>query len=187
MSFPVFKQNMLLFMQNQEAISSYGDFAKKLTIEYDMTIRRGFQTVNNVPVLKSNTELVETMVNLACSSELQKKSGTSDIINKIGKAIVSYWTGCTLNNFPTPIVPATGAVQNISTTSALVLNPGQFPNITPVTPTLDSGLFLDMLIAGMQIHLTTLSGVYNTISIYPGAPTPPPAPGIVTWNTFTVP
>lgn len=187
MSFPIFKQNMLLFMNNQEAISSYGDFAKKLTLEYDALIRRGFQTVNNVTIATSNMQLMETLVNAACAQELAKQSGNSGILDGIGRAVIGYWTGATLVNFPPPIIPATGAVYNLATTTASVLNPGTWPTLGPAAPTLDSGTFLDLLIAAMQIHLTSLSGMYITISVYPGWPAVPAAPGVVLWNGYTIP
>ena len=36
MSLEIFKQNMLSYMQNQAGINSYGEFAKKLTLEYGL-------------------------------------------------------------------------------------------------------------------------------------------------------
>jgi hypothetical protein len=48
-------------------------------------------------------------------------------------------------------------------------------------------MFLDRLIMAMQMHLTTVSGLYITISMYPGFPLIPPAPGILTWTGFTIP
>lgn len=186
MSLEVFKNNMLTYMQNQDGIQSFGDFANKLTTEYDLLVRRSYQTVNNVNVLQTNTELMETMVNLALAEALQKRKGTHTIINELGKGIVAYWTGATLNNLPVPTIPAQGAFQNIQTTSALVTNPGTFPEIGPQIPTDNSGIFLDLLISSIQVHLLSIEGVYNTISLYPGFPTVPPSPGILLWKGFTV-
>lgn len=187
MSFQIFKDSMLLYMQNQQGIKSYDAFAHKLTSEYDFTIRRGFQTINNVSVLKTNTELMHTLVNLALTSAIQKREGLHTIINDIGKGILGYWTGATLNLASVPIIPATGTVQNISTTAALVSNPGTFPDTGQQIPTSDSARFLDQLIFGMQIHLLSVEGVYNTVSLYPGFPTIPPAPGILFWKGYSVP
>lgn len=187
MSFQIFKNNMLSYMQNQDGIATYGDFANKLTTEYDMAIRRGFQTVNNIPVLKTNTELMLTLVNIALLTALQKREGTHTIVNDLGKGVVGYWIGATLNLSPPPVIPATGAVLNISTTAALVSNPGAFPEINPQIPTNDSAIFLDQLILGIQIHLLSIEGIYNTVSLYPGFPVVPPAPGILLWKGYTVP
>ena len=187
MSLQIFKNNMLAYMENQDGIQAYGDFANKLTTEYDLAIRRGFQTINNVTILKPNTELMNTMVNIALTRALQIREGRHDIINQIGKGIVGYWTGATLNLSPPPIIPASGTIQNISTTAALVSNPGTFPTISPQIPSSDSATFIDQLILGIQIHLLSIEGVYNTISLYPGFPTVPPAPGILLWKGFSVP
>ena len=187
MSFEIFKTNMLLYMQNQSGIKKLEDFGTKLTNEYDMAVRRGYQTINNVSVQKPNKDLMETMVNLAGFMALQKQSGLHDIINQIGKGVEMYWIGATLYHFPTPIIPATGAYQNIMTTSAMVTDPGEFPDLGQQYPTNDSGQFLDMLIMGMTIHLLTIKGMYNTISLYPGFPQVPPAPGIVQWTGYTIP
>jgi hypothetical protein len=187
MSFKIFKQNMLLYMQNQQGIDSYESFATRLTNEYDSLIRRGAQTVNNVPIQRGNKQLMEELMNLALLKGLQQREGLHDVLNDIGKSMVGYWTGATLSQIPTPLTPATGAVQNISTTSAVVTNPGKFPNLGPSIPTSDSEQFLNQLINGMKIHLLSIEGVYNTISIYPGAPVTPPAPGFLQWRGFQIP
>ena len=187
MSFVIFKQNMLSYMSNQRGIDSYNNFAKTFVLEYDMAIRRGYQTINKVSVLKTNTELMETILNLSFLVALQKQKGLHDIINQIGMGVKGYWIGTTLNNFPVPIIPATGAFQNIQTTSASVTNPGKFPDMKQQYPTDNIEIFLDMLILGMQSHLFTIEGVYNTISLYPGFPTVPPAPGILQWVGYEVP
>jgi len=187
MSFSIFKTNMLSYMENQGGIKSHVDFAKKLTMEYDMAIRRGYQIVNTVSVAKPNTELMIAMVSLAGTLALQKQDGLHHIINDIGKGVVGYWTGATLNNFPVPIIPAIGAYQNIITINAIVSKPGQFPDMGQQNPIDNSGLFLDLLIMAMEIHLATIEGMYFTISLYPGFPVLPPAPGIVMWTGYSVP
>jgi len=173
-------------MNNQQGINSYQDYAKKLVTEYDMLIKRGFQIINNVSIQKGNTDLMESQIILAHTLALQKKNGLYTIINGIGNGIIGYWTGATLNTFPTPVIPAVGSFQNISTTSALVTNPGKFPNMGTQTPITDSEIYLDQLIAGITLHLTTIEGMYNTISLYPSVP-PAIAPGFLEWTAYTIP
>ena len=187
MSFGIFKQNMLTYMSNQRGIESYQDFAKRFTLEYDGLVRRGYQLINKVTVLQTNTDLMENIMNLSLLVALQKQKGTHDIINQIGKAITGYWIGATLNNFPVPIIPATGTFQNIQTTSAVVVKPGDFPDMGVQYPTDSIESFLDLLIIGMKTHLLTLEGVYNTISLYPGFPIIPPAPAILQWVGYEIP
>ena len=66
MSFTTFKQQMNNYMTNQDGIGAYADFAKKITQEYDMCIKRGFQTVNSIPIAAGNTAGMEAMVITAC-------------------------------------------------------------------------------------------------------------------------
>ena len=186
MSFAIFKQSMLGYMENQDGIKAFPEFAKKITQEYDMCIRRGYQTINFIPIQTPNIALMETLVTLACTTALGKQKGKHIFADDIGKGVLGYWTGATLVTGIPPIIPAVGSMLNISTTAAMVTTPGKWTPVGPLTPTDDSGIFLDLLIASMVIHLTTIQGLYITISLYPGAP-PFVAPGVLTWTGFTVP
>lgn len=186
MSFSLFKSNMAAYMSNPEGIISYAQFAKKLTDEYDMCIRRGLQTTNNIPIQKTNKPGMLTMVTIACQRAFSVREGRHTFIDDIGKGCVLYWTGGALVTGIPPIIPATGAVTNISTTSASVTNPGTWSPVGPEFPTNDVNEFLDKLISAMKNHITTVSGLYITISLYPGFPIVPPAPGIRTWKGWTI-
>ena len=124
MSLEIFKQNMLSYMQNQQGISSYGDFAKKLTMEYDMAVKRGFDTTNSIPIAKGNTELMEATLNGILNTALQQPSGEHPIITNMGPAFIAYWTGATMSSVPPPIIPSPGAVTNIATVSSFITDPG---------------------------------------------------------------
>ena len=176
MSFSIFKQNMLSFMSNQESINSSDEFAKKLTQEYDMCIKRGFQQPSlipafSVPLGKGNVDLMETLLKLACVKALNIKKGNHTFIDDIGKSIQGgYWVGAEISTSIPPIGVTPPAFMNISTTLAMVNNPGKWTPIGP-TPSLDdTNIFLDILIASMQIHLTTIAGTYIMESLYPGLP-----------------
>ena len=82
MSFAIFKQSMLSYMSNQESIESYDDFAAKITQEYDMCIKRGLQTINQIPIQKGNNNLMETLVRVACATALGKKDGLHTLDRK---------------------------------------------------------------------------------------------------------
>jgi hypothetical protein len=124
MSLEIFKQNMLSYMQNPKGISSYGDFAKKLTMEYDMAVKRGFDTVNNIPIAKGNTELMESTLNGILNTALQQSSGEHPIITNLGPAFIAYWTGATMSSVPPPLIPSPGAVVNVATVSSFITDPG---------------------------------------------------------------
>jgi LAS superfamily LD-carboxypeptidase LdcB len=54
-----------------------------------------------------------------------------------------------------------------------------------IPPTNNTSLIIDDFINYATIHLSTVSGVVNTVSLYPPALTP--APGILPWVGYTVP
>jgi hypothetical protein len=124
MSLQIFKQNMLSYMQNQGGISSYGQFAKKLTMEYDMAVKRGFDSTNNITIAKGNTELMEATLNGIFGTALQQSSGEHPIITNMGPAFIAYWTGATMSQVPPPIIPSPGAILNIATISSFITDPG---------------------------------------------------------------
>lgn len=191
MSFQVFKTNMSLWMQSPDKLAtgnaeSYEDFATKLTEEYDLAVRRGFQTINLVRISKGNTELMKSLIIVACLKSLSVQSGRHTFVDDIGKAVVGYWTGARLQSGLPPLIPAIGAIRNISTIYAFCTSPGTWSPFGPTDPTDDSETFLDILISSMQIHLTTLQFIYFTLSIYPG-PILPPAPGILPAVSYFIP
>tara|TARA_B110000305_G_scaffold134209_1_gene149819 strand:- start:53 stop:1387 length:1335 start_codon:yes stop_codon:yes gene_type:complete len=186
MSFAIFKQSMLGYMKNQDGIKAFPEFAKKITQEYDMCIRRGLQTINNIPIQTPNIALMETLVTLACTTALSKQKGKHVFADDIGKGVLGYWTGATLVTGIPPIIPAPGSMLNITTIAAMTTSPGTWTPVGPLSPVDDSGLFLDRLIASMMSHVPTIQGLYMTTSLYPGAP-PFVAPGVLTWTGFTVP
>jgi len=54
-----------------------------------------------------------------------------------------------------------------------------------INPTDVTALIVDEFIRNATTHLTTVSGIINTLSLYP--PSPTPAPGIINWTGYTVP
>ena len=160
MSFQVFKTNMSLWMQTPDKLAtgnaeSYQDFADKLTAEYDIAVKSGYQTINLVRVSKGNTELMKSLITIACLTALNKQEGKHNFIDEIGKAVLGYWTGCQLTSGIPPLLPAFGAVRNISTIYAFCSSPGTWTPIGLNEPTDDSDIFLDNLINAMLVHLTS--------------------------------
>ena len=90
-----------------KGINSYNDFASKLTTEYDLCIRRGTQTINNIP-LQTPNKLMLTLVTAACQMALTKRSGNHTFIDDIGKGVIGYWTEETFVIGIPPPIPATG-------------------------------------------------------------------------------
>jgi hypothetical protein len=187
MSLQKFKANMLRFMQNQEGLGSSDDFASKLTSEYNILIKSGFQTINNVPLQTGNTQGMESFIKLACLKASSIQEGQHNFLDDVGNGIINYWLNATLIVGIPPVIPAIGSIANITTTSTLVISPGQWTPIGPLSPNNDSNIFLSQLIAGIQSHLSTIQFLYNTISLYPSVPAPITAPGILQSTGYTIP
>ena len=99
----------------------------------------------------------------------------------------AYWAGATMNPFPIPPIPAPGAIQNIVVTQNLCINPGTWVAQFPTPPVLSSAFLVDFIILSAQIHLLTLKGMIYTTSMYPAAPSPVPAPGVIQWSGYIIP
>jgi hypothetical protein len=52
-------------------------------------------------------------------------------------------------------------------------------------PTDNTEIIIDDFIQYATTHLTSVSGIVNTISLYPPAGTP--GPGVVLWSGYTIP
>ena len=190
MSWNNFKSIMNAYMSNPNGVKSKEDFAKQFTRAYDSAMITGSVVTRSfggfpLPIQKGNKELMETMVVLACSIALTKKDRHT-FIKDLGKAVLGYWGGATLQLMP-PQIPAVGAFQNIASVSAVVSNAGTWPETPPEFPTDDSGKFLDLFIAYATTHLTTVQAIISTTSLYPGFPLLPPSPGVVTLTGYQLP
>ena len=62
MSWGVFRSNMLRYMKNPTGVSSSQAYAKRITFEYDMCMRRGIQGINLCSVQKGNTQAMESLI-----------------------------------------------------------------------------------------------------------------------------
>lgn len=131
MSYDIFKQNMLSYMQNQEGIGSMDDFAKKLVQEYDSLVKRGRDTKNGISISKGNTESMEAVLKGVLNTAFQQSSGEHAIITNMGKAFQAYWSGASMNLVPPPlptITPA-GVFVHISQVSNMITNPGTWGEV----------------------------------------------------------
>jgi len=181
MSWSTFKGTMLPAMQSLAYGRNSAGFAKSFTLAYDTAIKLGGKTlVTNIPIMRGNTTIMETTLNSLISTVSLSKSTT--LLDVIGPAVISYWTGAILMIIP-PLLPAPGSIANISVTSAIVLNPGTWTSF-PVPANNNSMVFLNAFISSAKLHLTTISGMHFMISQYP--PPAPPAPSILPWSGYNV-
>ena len=182
MAWNIFKSTLLSSMQTNAFGNDISGFARAFTNSYDFAVKSGFDILNKVPLAKGNTELMQsTLILLMTQTQL---SPTLTLLDVIGPSIIGYWTGAQSSLFPPPILPAIGSIQNISTISAPILSPGVWTPL-PTLPNNNSSIFLDLFINSAKIHLTTISGMYSTISQYP--PPAPAAPALLPWTGYYIP
>ena len=181
MSWTIFKSTLLPAMQSHAFGNNIAGFAKTFTLAYDTAVKAGKEMISPIPVMKGNTAAMEAQI-VTLLSQTQK-SNSLTLLEVIGPAIISYWTGALMASIP-PLPPAPGAIKNISLTQGLVLNPGVWTPI-PVPPNNNPSIFLDAFISSAKIHLMTVSGLYIVLAQYP--PPAPPAPGVLPWSGYVVP
>ena len=185
MSWSLFKQNILNVENHPENIKSVNQIAHLYATEYDAAIKRGGDTMNHVPIQTGNVAGLEQMFLMALQNGLNSQ-GTYNLVHQMGPGIIQYWTSAPMMTVPIPIIPAIGAVVNIASVSGVCNNPGQWnPIQPPPQPSNLTTLMVDQFVAYATVHLTTISGMFNTVSLYP--PLASPGPGIVLWSGYTVP
>jgi hypothetical protein len=182
MAWSVFKTTLLSSMQTNAFGNNTSGFARAFTNSYDFAVKSGFDIINKVPLAKGNNELMQSTLELLLIQTQLSPSLT--LLDVIGPAIIGYWTGAQSSLFPPPLLPAIGSIQNISTVSAPILSPGVWTPL-PTLPNNNSSIFLDLFISSAKIHLTTVGGLYSTISQYP--PPAPAAPAILPWSGYFIP
>ena len=188
MSWKLFKVNMLLYMNNPIGIATPVQFATKLATEYDSCMRRGGQLIGKESILMGNLPLMLSLLGVAQSTAITKGDpGKHAFLLDVGNAVKGYWTGATLNPFPIYPIPAPGSIQNIVINSAMVTNPGTWPQVPFEIPTNSALTFLEAFVMFAKIHLFTLQGMFMTTSLYPSAPAPVPAPGVANWVGYKIP
>ena len=179
---------MLLYMNNPIAINSPAQYAVKFVTEYDSCMRRGGVMIGKEPVMMGNIGLMTSLMNVGHMSALAATTPSGHaFIKDIGTAVKGYWTGATLVPFPTYPIPAPGSIQNLFMQSGMVTNPGTWPSVPFEIPTTSCLTFLSAFAMFAKIHLFTVQGMFMTTSLYPSAPSPIPAPGVVNWQAYNIP
>jgi LAS superfamily LD-carboxypeptidase LdcB len=125
---------------NPDAIPDIDTVAKTYAREYDAAIKRGKDTIEGVSLQKGNVEIMEALFKAALEKGLTS-TAPYDLVGEMGKGVLAYWSGAIMNNFPNPKTPAAGAVSNISVTSNVVMDPGQWN--PPIVSAADSRILPD--------------------------------------------
>jgi hypothetical protein len=125
MSWEIFKRNILNVANSPEGIPDIDTIADLYAKEYDAAIKRGGDSINNVSVKRGNVDTMRQLFKAALQKGLNSKVGY-DLVGEMGQGVLAYWSGATLNEFPVPKIPATGATQNIGVISNIVTSPGSW-------------------------------------------------------------
>jgi hypothetical protein len=134
MSWETFKQNILRVANNPQSINDIDIVAKTYATEYDAAVKRGGDTVNGIPIERGNVQIMEQIFKSALEKGLSSTE-PYDLVGEMGKGVVAYWTGATLDRNIIPEIPAIGAAENIGVVTNIVINPGTWApvRITPST------------------------------------------------------
>jgi hypothetical protein len=179
-----FRQTLKLQMESLVYGNDVNGFAKAFTQAYDTAIKQGGDTINQIPLLVGNTAAMETILTASLLEIQFSKNKT--LLDVVGRSVIAYWSGQSLLQGPPPIIPAIGALSNITNVQSVVLNAGTITDwkVIPVIPSNSSDQFLNSFVTSAKIHLQSISGIFIVTAQYP--PPAPPAPGVVNWSGYTV-
>ena len=187
MSWQIFKQTMKLVMSRPEAVSSPDVFAEALAGAYLTTVSTGFAFLNFSRLQRGNYDAMKALFKLALLKGLSTQPPQRfSLVNELGEGVKIFWAGAQMTPFPTPIIPAPGSISNTAVTSNVVISAGTWPKFPPLFPARSNDIFIDQFILASIIHLFSLQGLVQTISLYPGPVSPIPGPGVLNWRGFVV-
>ena len=167
----------------------YDVLPKQLAISYDMAMKvppAGDLVAGN-SVLAGNVVGMELMFKVAFLQQSTSQEQL-DLIKLLANGFVTYWTGATLApTKPLALAPPTATPPSTAVLSILCTNPGTIAQIPTFVykgePNVDT--FINNFVTAADIHLRTVSGIFNVTAIYGVAPTAVAGPGIVPWLGFS--
>lgn len=167
----------------------YDALPRQLAVSYDMAMKvspAGDLLAGN-PVLTGNVVGMEAVFK---SVFLQQARSPEQLplIKLLSFGFITYWAGATIAPLKIPALgPPTSIPPPTLVTNVLCTFPGTNAQIPPFVykgePNVDT--FINNFINAADIHLRTVSGIYNVMALYGAPPTAIVAPGIVPWLGFT--
>jgi predicted chitinase len=167
----------------------YDVLPRQLAKAYDaaMKLPPSGDLVAGNPILSGNAVGLELVFK---SVFLQQATSPDqlDLIKLLSNGFITYWTGATLAPMkPLSIAPPTATPPSLQVLSILCTNPGTNAQIPPFIykgePNVDA--FINNFITAANIHLRTVSGIFNVTCIYGIPPTAVTGLGIVPWLGFS--
>jgi len=188
MSWSLFKANIIRKTNPKFNNNNINQVAKIWADEYDAAVKRGKDFINFESIQSGNKTIMETLFKVALLKGFATPPGQNfSLVNEFGNGVKAYWAGAQMKPFPIPLIPAPGSIQNISVNSNVVVNVGTWPIYPPLKPARKQETMVDMFILAALIHLFSIGGFIQTTSLYPSAPSPIPAPGVIPWTGYLVP
>lgn len=189
MSWSLFKKNILRKTNPIKNPSlSIDTVATIWADEYDAVVKRGKDLLNLESIQTGNKDLAKAFFQIALLKGLATPPGTDfSLVNEFGNGVKGYWMGAQMNPFPIPLIPAPGTIQNIVVNSNIASNPGTWPMYPPLKPASKQVIMVNMFILAATVHLFSVGGIIQTTSLYPSAPSPVPAPAVISWTAYLIP
>lgn len=188
MSWSLFKSNILRKTNSSSNNINIDDVANIWANEYDACVKRGNDLLNLETIQTGNLDVMKNLFRVALLKGLATPPGQSfSLPNEFSRGIIAYWAGATMSPFPIPLIPAPGTIQNIVVNSNIVTNVGVWPIYPPIKPAKKQEIMVNMFILAAAVHLFSIGGIIQTTSLYPAAPTPIPAPGVIIWTGYIIP
>lgn len=189
MSWALFKRNVLRKTNpNRNPSLNINEVATIWAEEYDACVKRGKDFINLEAVQTGNLELMKTLFKVALLKGLATPPGVNfSLPNEFGNGVKAYWVGAQMRPFPIPLIPAPGSVQNLVVNSNVVINVGTWPLYPPLKPSAKQEIIVNMFVLAAVVHLFSIGGIIQTTSLYPSAPSPIPAPGVISWTGYLIP
>ena len=167
----------------------YDVLPKQLAISYDMAMKvppAGDLVAGN-PVLSGNVAGMEAAFKIVFLQQATSPEQL-DLIKLLSNGFITYWAGATLAPMkPLALAPPTATPPSTAVLSILCTNPGTIAQIPTFVykgePNVDT--FINNFVTAADIHLRTVSGIFNVTAIYGVAPTAVAGPGIVPWLGFS--
>lgn len=189
MSWSLFKRNIL--RKTNPVNNPTLDVNEVATIwaeEYDAAVKRGRDFINLEVIQTGNFEIMRNLFRAALLKGIATPPGTPfSLVNEFGNGVKAYWAGAQMRPFPIPLIPAPGSIQNLQVNSNVVTNVGVWPIYPPIKPASKQIIMVNMFVLAAIVHLFSIGGIIQTTSLYPGAPTPVPAPGVIPWTGYLIP
>jgi predicted chitinase len=167
----------------------YDVLPRRLAVAYDMAMKSppAGDLIAGNPVLAGNVVGMELVFK---SVFLQQATSPDqlDLIKLLGNGFVTYWTGATLAPMkPLALAPPLATPPSLAVLSILCTNPGTTAQIPTFVykgePNVDT--FINNFITAADLHLRTVSGIFNVTALYGTPPTAIASPGIVNWVGFS--